>query len=122
MSKAVQWMNVDGSFGRAERIRVSGEQIRGRWLWQLKEHYYMPINLKAAYVRHVEEEANVATIGYARKSYGNENMTTRARLLQSQVERLRGRCLARKVFVSSRCSASMPLEDCDKKQGGNMIK
>lgn len=48
--------------------------------------------------------------------------TTRARLLQSQVERLRGRCLARKLFASSRCSASTPLEDCDKKQGGNMIK
>ncbi|ORE23336.1 hypothetical protein BCV71DRAFT_170110, partial [Rhizopus microsporus] len=122
MAKAVKWMNTDDSFGKAERLRVSGEQIRGRWLWMLKEHYHVPINLKAACERHVEEEADVVTIGYTRKSYGYESMTTHARLIQSQVDSLRGRYLARKVSVSSRCNASIPLEDRGKKQGDSMVK
>ncbi|RCH95291.1 hypothetical protein CU097_005227 [Rhizopus azygosporus] len=96
--------------------------IRGRWLWMLKEHYHVPINLKAACERHVEEEADVVTIGYTRKSYGYESMTTHARLIQSQVDSLRGRYLARKVSVSSRCNASIPLEDRGKKQGDSMVK
>ncbi|KAI7907248.1 uncharacterized protein BX663DRAFT_573490 [Cokeromyces recurvatus] len=43
-SKVMQWMGADGSFGRVERIRVSGAQARGRWLWRLKKCYHMPIN------------------------------------------------------------------------------
>ncbi|KAG1081979.1 hypothetical protein G6F42_022737 [Rhizopus arrhizus] len=59
---------------------------------------------------------------YAQKSHGNKAISTLIRLLQDQVDKLRNRCLARKVFVSSRCSAAMPLEAREKKQGDDMIR
>lgn len=122
LPRVMQWMSADGSFGRADRMRVSGEQVRGRWLWRLKKCYQVPINFHKEYKRHVDEAADVVTIGYARKSYGNEAVSTRVRLLQLQVDKLRDRCLAKKVFVSSRCSAAMPLEVRDRKQGDDMVR
>lgn len=64
----------------------------------------------------------MVTIGYAQNSHGNKAISTLIRLLQDQVDKLRNRCLARKVFVSSRCSAAMPLEAREKKQGDDMIR
>lgn len=61
----MQWINADGSFGRASRMRLSGEQVRGLWLWMLKKCYQVSIKFHKEYKRHVDEEANIATIGYA---------------------------------------------------------
>lgn len=121
-SRVMQWMNADGSFGRADRLRISGEQVRGRWVRMLKKCYQILINFHKEFKRHVNEEADVVTIGYARKSRGNEAISTRVRLLQLQVDKLRDRYFARKVFVSSRRSADMNLEVRDKNQGDNMVR
>ncbi|KAG1433359.1 hypothetical protein G6F57_022211 [Rhizopus arrhizus] len=60
---------------------MSGVQIRGRWLCQLKEHHYVPEYFQATYERHLDEGAGVLTIGYARQSYENEAMSIRGRWL-----------------------------------------
>lgn len=74
-------MGADDSFGRVERIRISGAQVRGRWPWRLKKCYQMSISFHKEYKKHVEE-ADVVTIGHTRKSHGNESVSTRVRLLQ----------------------------------------
>ncbi|KAI9486064.1 MAG: hypothetical protein EXX96DRAFT_476454, partial [Benjaminiella poitrasii] len=43
-------------------------------------------------------------------------------LLQLQVDTLRDRCLAREIFVSSHCSAAIPLEARDKKRGDDIVR
>ncbi|KAI8365804.1 hypothetical protein EDC96DRAFT_443291 [Choanephora cucurbitarum] len=57
----------------------------------------------------------MTTIGYARKSKGKERTTTRCNLLTEMVHRLRTRSLCTKVYVSSYCNASQPLEPRDSK-------
>ncbi|CAO3684585.1 unnamed protein product [Umbelopsis vinacea] len=54
-------------------------------------------------------------VGYARKSPGNEDSETRARLLQEMVERLRSRSLVDRVFISASSSSSDPLHTRDVK-------
>lgn len=61
----MQWMNADGSFVRSDRVRISGEQVRGHWLWMPKKCYQILINFLKEFKRHVDEKAYVAKIGYA---------------------------------------------------------
>lgn len=120
LPQIVQWMNTDGSFGRAGRCYISGEQLRGRWLLKLKNLNDSRINFYKDYKKHVEQSDTI-TLGYVRKSHGSESASTRVRLLQTQVNILRNRCLCRKVFVSPRCLASMLLGLRDKNANGTVI-
>ncbi|KAI8099241.1 uncharacterized protein BX664DRAFT_254091, partial [Halteromyces radiatus] len=52
-------------------------------------------------------------IGYARKSLGPEDSDTRARLLQSMIDKLKERSLTSKVFVSTSSSASQLFSERD---------
>lgn len=57
---------------------------------------------------------DVATIGNVRK-YANEHLTKCVQLLQSMINKLCDRYLVRKVYISPRCSAPMPLSKRDEK-------
>ncbi|ORX46051.1 hypothetical protein DM01DRAFT_1272633, partial [Hesseltinella vesiculosa] len=114
-SQFEQWLSADGAFGPSVRLSTENGRIRGRWMWVLKRSYQVTINFREAFVQHVRSTPDIATIGYARKSFGKESPIKRTQLLQSMIEKLRSRCLARKVYVSPRCSASMPLNDRDRK-------
>ncbi|KAI7891158.1 uncharacterized protein EV154DRAFT_481411 [Mucor mucedo] len=70
---------------------------------------------KTKNIVYIREEADVVTIDYARESNGNEQLMTLIRLTQAQIDKLRERRLARNMYVSPRCSASMKLEARDKK-------
>lgn len=52
-------------------------------------------------------------IGYARKSLGPEDSSTRARLLQSMIDKLKERSLTSKVFVSPNSPVSQLFCDRD---------
>ncbi|CAO3695764.1 unnamed protein product [Umbelopsis ramanniana] len=90
-------------------------RVRGRWLWLLKQSYQTAITFQTTYTKHVQATPDVVTIGYARKSHGKESLEKRAELLQVMIDKLRQRCLCRKVYVSPTCSASMPLHKRDMK-------
>lgn len=66
------------------------------------------------YIKYIKNTgASITTIGYARKSCGNEPVAVRARLLQNMVNRLRkrGRCF--KIFVSPQSNADELLAERD---------
>ncbi|CEP11880.1 hypothetical protein [Parasitella parasitica] len=112
-----QRIGSDGIFGRSVRLpSAQGMKKHGRWLWVLKEEYHAPMNGHALYVRHIQASSSIITIGYARKSHCSEPKDARIRLLQEMINKLRSRCLTRKVYVSPRSNASMAFEQRDKNE------
>lgn len=65
------------------------------------------------YETYIKRDAATTTIGYARKSWGNERKQTRTRILQKMIENLRRTGLCSSVFVSkmSHCDESLFTRD-----------
>ncbi|CEI99805.1 hypothetical protein RMCBS344292_13885 [Rhizopus microsporus] len=113
-----KWMANDGSWGQLERRQADGARQRGRQLHLLKSQYrgnavdnVKNINSYRAFV-HVDAE-KWTIVGYARKSMTDEDDSTRQRLLNGMLTKLKTKLLCRKVFVSPCSSADMEFSKRD---------
>ncbi|KAI9299752.1 hypothetical protein BJ944DRAFT_235425 [Cunninghamella echinulata] len=120
-------------FSKVEAVRKtqkdsSGHKVRFRDLYIMKEVYrdnvasaiidYLPNYTK--YVKTLISEG-YQLVGYARKSPGTEDDTTRAKLLQRMVNNLKERSYAEKVFISTKSLSNEAITSRDMNSNDSII-
>ncbi|KAL9536739.1 hypothetical protein MBANPS3_012405 [Mucor bainieri] len=120
MSTFSQWLNdLPSAATLTKRKRTNGKQVLVRSMWFLlpERQDQAAANLfnKQMYVESVKT-GQCITIGYARKSHGNESKSARLRLLESMAAILVDPCHCSKIYVTPICAADSPLLERDLKR------
>ncbi|SAM02254.1 hypothetical protein [Absidia glauca] len=105
----------DQDFGPRMTIRVDGKTTKGRMLYKLRDSAIGNLMESAAAFRAeiANDDGNWISVGYVRKSPGNESDEKRRILLNKMIKKLRDRCLCQHVFASTSSTSSSSINERD---------